>query len=78
MSIKAECSGCGEDCSNSYCTFEGEPYHANCLPTRKGKKHAAMFFVSDVMECVDYVEYQADKYSDPEEFKKAVVNKMGC
>lgn len=28
-----ECTGCGEDCSHSYGTHKGYPYHFGCLPT---------------------------------------------
>jgi len=35
MTFKVECAGCGEDCSNAYCTHYGYPYHAMCLPVPK-------------------------------------------
>lgn len=33
--IKCECTACGEDCSNCYATFKGDPYHFGCLPARR-------------------------------------------
>lgn len=30
--MKVECMGCGGDCSQSYATWRGDPYHIMCIP----------------------------------------------
>ena len=32
MTMRCECTGCGEDCSHAYGTHNGYPYHFGCLP----------------------------------------------
>src|SRR3990167_1227448 len=29
------CEGCGEECTNAYCTYNGYAYHITCIPARK-------------------------------------------
>jgi hypothetical protein len=45
MSFKVECTACGEDCSHSYGTWRGYPYHFNCLPSTKQER--AYFFETE-------------------------------
>jgi hypothetical protein len=34
MTIKAECTACGQDCTNANATYNGDIYHVGCLPRR--------------------------------------------
>jgi len=36
--MKVECYGCGRDCSHSYGTYNGYPYHFGCLPEKRPKR----------------------------------------
>ena len=40
MTMKVECQGCGQDCSNAYGTWKGWPYHIMCIPVSNGKSRA--------------------------------------
>lgn len=35
MSMKVYCTACGEDCSNGYATYYGDPHHFGCIPVKK-------------------------------------------
>lgn len=35
MTMRAECTGCGRDCSNANATYNGDIYCFGCLPVRK-------------------------------------------
>ena len=38
MTMRCECTGCGEDCSHAYATHNGYPYHFGCLPEKPKRK----------------------------------------
>ena len=33
--MKVQCTGCHGDCSRSYGTWRGDPYHFGCIPTKR-------------------------------------------
>lgn len=35
--MKVECTGCGGDCSLSYVTWRGDPYHVMCIPPPRSR-----------------------------------------
>lgn len=37
MTMKVQCTGCGEDCSHAYATWRGDPYHYGCIPAPEKK-----------------------------------------
>jgi len=39
--MKAYCTGCGEDCSHAYGTYQGYPYHFGCIPMRRKRREGA-------------------------------------
>lgn len=41
MTMRCECTGCGEDCSHAYGTFNGDPYHFSCLPAKQHRRRCA-------------------------------------
>lgn len=37
MTLKAQCTACGGDCSQAYGTYRGAPYHFGCIPAKPSK-----------------------------------------
>lgn len=35
MTIEAQCTACGEDCTRANATYHGDIYHVGCLPIPK-------------------------------------------
>lgn len=48
MTMRCECTGCGEDCSHAYGTYMGDPYHFGCIPAGRLRRDRKLSDAGDV------------------------------